>query len=153
MKNAQHVLLSSHWEWKATVRWLQLCQVQGQDPVVHCPGTEEGHVTQSWHMTEGSLEEVLLKQKSRNTGNGGRGQKAWTKIKEESGVCRELSVSAQRRKVREVVRERAGRREVKGVPGEYSCSPGEHFGPHYMKLSLQMIQKNHWQIKTGVLTT
>lgn len=43
----------------------------------------------------------------------------------------------------EVVRETAGRREVTGVLGEYSCSPGEHFGPHYMKLSLQTIQKNH----------
>lgn len=47
-----------------------------EDPVVRRPGTEEGHVTQSWHTTEGSLEEVLLKRESRNTGNGGREQKA-----------------------------------------------------------------------------
>ena len=60
------------------------------------------------------MEEVLLKQESRNTGNGGREQKARTKIKEESGVCRELSVSAQRRKAGEVVRERAGRRGSEG---------------------------------------
>ena len=59
---------------------------------------KEGHVTQSWRMTEGSLEELLLKRERRNTGNGGREKKASTKIKEERAVCRELSVRAQRGK-------------------------------------------------------
>ena len=62
------------------------------------PRSKEGHVTQSWRMTEGSLEELLLKRERRNTGNGGREQKASTKIKEERAVCRELSVRAQRGK-------------------------------------------------------
>jgi len=39
------------------------------------------------------------------------------------------------------VRERDGRREVTSVLVEHGCSPGEHFGPCYMKLSLQTIQK------------
>ena len=44
------------------------------------------------------MEELLLKRERRNTGNGGREQKASTKIKEERAVCRELSVRAQRGK-------------------------------------------------------
>lgn len=105
---------------------------------------KEGHVTQSWRMTEGSLEELLLKRERRNTGNGGREKKASTKIKEEELCAGSLVWEAQREEsfgAGEVVRrERESRRDVTRVLVEYSCSP-EHFGPHYIETFLQTIQK------------
>lgn len=40
------------------------------------PRTEEGYCTQSWHITNGSLEEVSLKRENGSVGNGGREEKA-----------------------------------------------------------------------------
>ena len=143
MKNVQHVLPSSLLGGKATVRWLQLCQVPGQDPVVQRPGVKKG----TWPSL-GVWQKVPWRNCFLNGSAGIQEMEAESRNHQQKSRKKELCAGSLAWEHREGKlwcwgsgeRER-GRRDVTRVLVEYSCSPGEHFGPHYMKLSLQTTQK------------
>lgn len=54
-----------------------------KEKTAYYPRTEKGYLTQSWHTTNGFLEEVILKREKRSVGSGGREEKA----QEGGGMC------------------------------------------------------------------